>query len=375
MNGSRRDGIFLFAAWLLTQICWYMNTGGIFQQEEAIVYTHITDSLSKGQWDISSHFWLYAGYIGPLLLLKVIGLSYVWMYPLQLGLSLVSLIAFYKLLKTLQVKSTYILWGSMLYVTCPFIQNWNVYLYTDACFSHGVVILMYLLARETQKDFKSFYLITSLLFFLSFTRPIGFLLFPISIIFYFYKNKTFRQISVLTIFFLGMAGLVIYFMSTGKDFYYANHNLETNIICGLPSQLQAFEVNPFKNGMSPVTYLITNPELTIRLFGSRLIKSLWMTRPYFSAEHNLAIVFTLIVYYLPALSGLFISLRKKKDTYYPFISGILILLIPNMLLCADWHNRFMAPILPFILVFTALGLQTGGEMLKKPQVGMDSPSN
>ncbi len=377
MKGYNKHGILLLLAWFVTQIVWYSYTGGIFLREEAIVYTNIANRISQSDFAISTHFWLYAGYIAPLVLLKLLGLSFGWMYLFQLALSLGALWAFYKILQHLGLSPKILFIGSLLYATCPFVQSWNVYLYTDAWFSHGVVILLYFLVCVKSASSRSFLIIAGLLLFLSFSRPLGFLLNPIAISFYLFVGgkKNISQIAILLFGFVILTIGVVYFMKTGTDFYYTNHNLEQNIICGLKSNLNQYETIPYETGMNPYLYLLKNPELTIRLFAGRLFKSLWMTRPYFSKSHNLFIIMSMLLYYLPAIIGLLFSFTKGKYRYYPFAISILILLVPNMLLCADWHNRFMAPILPFILIFSALGLQTAREMLKKRQVGMDSQPN
>ena len=366
MKEYNKHGILLFLAWFVTQIVWYSYTGGIFLQEEAIVYTNIANRIGQSDFAISIHFWLYAGYIAPLVLLKLLGLSFGWMYLFQLALSLGALWAFYKILQHLGFSPEIIFIGSLLYATCPFIQSWNVYLYTDALYSHGVVILLYFLVTIKEASAGSFSIISCMVLLLSFTRPPGFLLFLVAICFYMALKckKKWISISVLFTFFFIVAGGVLYFIKTGTNFYYANHNLEQNIICGLPSNLKQYEITPFEKEMNPYFYLLKNPELTIRLFASRLYKSLWMTRPYFSQSHNIFIIITTLIYYLPAIGGLLFSLFKRKYNFYPIAAAILILLLPNMLLCADWHNRFMAPILPFLLVFTALGLQSGSKLLK-----------
>jgi hypothetical protein len=353
---GRKEWAVICLAWLITQLAtlWFY---GIYIKEEAIVYTNIANEVVKGNLDHSVHYLLYAGYILPLVFLKYIGLSFEWMYLLQLALSLTGLIAFVSILKFIKLSNFSIVSGGLLFASCPFFQSWNSHLYSDAFFGNVVVIYTCLLLRFGNGKSIHFILLLFFLIFATFVRPVGFLLAVITLIYLILNRVKWVRIFMVSTWLIFSAIFINFALKQGKDFFYPNHNLELNIICGLSGNLEKYEVTPYTESMSIPAYFFSNPELTWHLFVERLGKSLWMTRPFFSKLHNSTNAILCILYYIPAIYGFFYVIRKKLSIGYVFISGMVIWLIPNVLFCADWHNRFMVPFIPFLLVIATLGIE------------------
>lgn len=361
---GRKGWALLCVVWLITQVVTFLYYG-IYLKEEALVYTNIANEIVKGNLDHSVHYLLYAGYIVPMILLKIAGLPFEGMYLLQLALSLVGLFAFVSILNFIKFSKFTILAGGLFFASCPYFHGWNSHLYTDAFFGNIVVIYVYLLLKFGMGKPLQFFLLLLLLVFATIVRPVGFLLAIITLIYLvLFKAKRVR-IFIVTTWFIIASLFVNFALNHGKDFFYPNHNLELNVICGLSGNLKVHEVVPYVSGMSIPVYFLSNPKLAWHLFTERLGKSLWMTRPYFSPIHNNANAFLCILYYIPSLFGLFYVIRKKLSIGYVFISGMVIWLVPNVLFCADWHNRFMVPFMPFLLVIAAFGLEYFREMGKK----------
>ncbi len=351
----KKAWLFLVFIWLVVQLFW-LYTFGIYIEEEAVVYINIAGRIASGDWQHSVHYWLYAGYIAPMVVIKWVGLSIKWMYLIQLALSFFAFSCFIKILSTFSLSNTAKMAGAFLFATCPFFHSWNSHLYTDGYFGSLVVIALYWITQKFNGSRKAYWSLIILLVFICFIRPVGFLLIPVAIVYAFTRRIKPIRILVPVIWLFAFSFFVVYALQNGKDFFYPGHNLDLNIICGLPSDLQQFEVTPYREINSIPGYFWSNPGLTIRLFSQRLLKSLWMTRPYFSNSHNLVITVCCIVYYLTALIGLVYAFRKKMLNYLYIFLGMAVWLIPNILLCADWHNRFMVPFMPFLLIVSTLGI-------------------
>lgn len=347
--------VFIWLIWFIFQAYWLAKFG-IYQNEEAAVYINIAQQIVSGDWSHSIHYWLYSGYIVPLVIIKWMGLPLECMYLLQLALSFIALNLFIDMLKNYCNSSVAVFLGSLLFASCPVFQSWNAYLYTDGFFGSITVIALYAVAGGKPNGKKLSLMAAGILVLACFVRPVGFLLIPIALSNAIVNSFNRGFIAFLSIWFLIFGVFVLFALRNGTDFFYPGHNLELNIICGLSSELKQFEIYPYNDGMGIASYLISNPEMSVRLFAHRLFRSLWMTRPYFSTTHNIILAISCSVYYLLALLGTVYVFRKKILKYLYIYFGMFILLVPNILFCADWHNRFMVPFLPFLLIISTLGI-------------------
>ena len=353
---GRKEWILLFSVWIVVQIFW-LYFYGIYTQEEAQVYIGIANEIASGNFSHSIHYWLYAAYIVPLTLLAWLGLPLQIMYGLQIITGMAAMWCFVKILCATGVRKAAILLGGILFASSPLFHSWNSHLYTDGFWGNVVVIIIYIIHRNSHGTRQQFLLLIALLIVGCFIRPIGFLMVPIAILhLWFTRAHNYRWL-MLSGWLIILSFFVTYALQNGTDFFYPKHNLDLNIICGLPSDLKQYESHAYETGMSIPTYFLSNPEIAVRLIGNRLVKSLWMTRSYFSASHNLMIGLACFIYYLLAIPGIWYVLGKKLRFWYYIISGLVIWLIPNIVFCADWHNRFMVPFIPFILIMATFGIE------------------
>jgi hypothetical protein len=356
MAGVNKWGyLSIVLVWLITQ-GFIVTYFGIYIQEEARVYINIADAIVQGDWKHSIHYWLYSGYIGVLVILRYFGIPYEAMYVLQLLLSFLAVHFFLKLLEGLQLSKYAVLTGGLLFASSPLFHAWNSHLYTDGYFGSLVVISLYLIHKNARGPILSFFLLFLVLAYASFVRPVGFLLPFMALIFLVIHRVFFSRIILLS---LWVAALVFFSkisLSKGSNFFYPNHNLELNVICGYPSSLKQHEVKPYRRDMSIASYFWHNPKMTFMLGFNRAIKSLWMTRPYFSRMHNILLGIICSLYYLLAIAGIISVFRKKNLKNLYFLLFALIWLVPNILFCADWHNRFMIPLIPALLVLATFGI-------------------
>jgi hypothetical protein len=353
---GRKEWILIFSVWLVVQVFW-LYFYGIYIKEEAQVYIGIAREIALGNFSHSIHYWLYAVYIAPLTLLYWLGFPLQMMYGLQLLTGIAAMWCFVKILCSTGVRKAAIISGSLLFASSPLFHSWNSHLYTDGFWGNVVVVLIYLIQRNSHGTRAQFLFLFITLIIGCFIRPVGFLIIPIALLHLWITRAPKYRLLLLTVWLLIFSFFINYALQHGTDFFYPKHNLDMNIICGLPSDLKKYEQHAYEPGMSIPAYFFSNPDLTVRLFANRLVKSLWMTRSYFSAAHNLMIGFACFIYYLLAIPGIFYVLSKKLRFWYYIISGMVIWLIPNIVFCADWHNRFMVPFIPFLLIMATFGIE------------------
>ena len=357
---------FILIIWLTVQ-AFYLYTTGIVITGESEKYINLSAQLAAGDWKMQPNFYLYAGYILIHLTIKIIGLSYKWMYLVQLAVAAIAFICFIKILTISVTNRATVVTTAVLFAICPFFQSWNCFLYTDSMFASLIIISIYCLLVSSSPAGNHKKVLVFLLLAVPFFRPIGLLFIPVAI--FFWVTDALKKHLSHILFFSGYFVLLLLFswycLNHSNDFFYPNHNSEANIICGYPSDLTKYIKYPYEPDKTMFHFFIANPEMSARLLMHRLYKSFWMTRPYFSTLHNTFIILFLIPCYTLALIGTGVILRSRslKNVYILF--GLSIFILPMLAFCADWSNRFMLPPLVFIFILMATGLEA---ILKKMAV-------
>jgi hypothetical protein len=237
---GRKGWIQLLSAWAAVQLFWLFFFG-IYIQEEAQVYIGIANEIASGDFSQSIHYWLYAGYIAPLTLITWLGLPVQIMYVIQLIIGLVALWCFVKILLATGVRKTAIIFGSLLFASSPLFHSWNTHLYTDGFWGNAVVILIYLVQRNSSGTQLQFLFLFAMLIVGCFIRPVGFLMVPIALLHFWLTGVAKYRWLILTGWLIIFSFFVSYALKNGTDFFYPKHNLDLNIICGLPSDLKKYE--------------------------------------------------------------------------------------------------------------------------------------
>lgn len=353
---DKKNWAFIFCIWFMAQLLFFMLIG-INDKQEAETYIGIANDIYAGKWKQPVNYWMYSGYIGIHLFIHLIGLYYKWVYFVQLAFSALALFAVTKLLSLwLSSKKTLFI-TTALYSTCPFIQLWVCFLYTDSVFANLLTIAVcFLVFQNNKKKFRVGLWAAILL--LPFFRPIGFLFAILAIFYWLIASPKKNAINIIGAFcyFVIAVCCISFVFNNSPLFFYPKHNAEANIICGFPSTLVQYIKVPYRTGMSMFHFFLANPKMAFYLFSQRLFRSLWVTRPFFSTLHNLFITTLLIPYYFFALTGFFTIIYKKTKGLYFIIFGIALFIAPSVLLCADWLTRFSLPIFPFIFLLIGWGL-------------------
>jgi hypothetical protein len=106
---------------------------------------------------------------------------------------------------------------------------------------------------------------------------------------------------------------------------------------------------------SLIFFMAHNPAYFFKLSSVKMILYYGHVKPYFSWVHNTAIV--LLLYPLYFLAG-WAAWRSKinKPVLLFLLSYIFLQGATVMLTAENWDGRFLVPVLPFVFVLSALGL-------------------
>jgi hypothetical protein len=350
----KRDWFLLFVVWAAAQmfLVYYL---GINTREESDKYIDVSQQWLQGQRDFNWSTLFYSGYIAIHIVLRVIGLPIKSLYVIQLILSALSA---YYLIKTIDLfipRRLILVVSGILYASCLMIQMWVTALFTDSIFCSLLIIAIYFLLSEN-RSLKNKIICWSLILILPFFRPVGFLFLLLASVYWSFvaKPRRFAKTAICVV------GIILILMIVKKAlenpaYYYPNHNLEANVICGYPGNLLIYQKVPYRPGMSVLTYLLDNPNMTIRLFASRFVAVFNMTRSYFSAAHNIIWSISMAIYFILAVLGVVRTWQKYRGMLTFLISGILIFSLPSVLFCQDWSGRFSLPVFCFILLLCCFG--------------------
>ena len=357
LNITKTGWTFIAISWFMLQLAflWFL---GIEEKDEAAKYIELSERLVAGSGDFQLYNIWYAGYIGLHSLFRLVGLPVQTMYVFQLILSFVSMICFIRILATWTSNRMVLTLSGLLYATCFIIQQWVPFLFTDTVFYMLLIIASYYLLNEN-KDLQHRIIFWLFFLLLPFFRPVGVLFVLVACLHWLFTWQRSHLVKIL----LGIIYLAVLFFVIRKSldhagYFYPYHNLDANIICGLSSDLLQYQVVPYNNDTKVPAYLMSNPEMSIRLFLARFYKSFSFTRPYFSLSHNLAITLSSLFYYSLAVVGLLSVIRQKKRNYFFLLAGALIFCIPGIAFCVEWSGRMALPTFCFTLVLSAIGVDT-----------------
>jgi len=316
----------------------------------------------NGTFEFSYHFW-YSGYIAILALCK---LCFHSIYPsilIQSGLSLISILLFYKgLCRILKIESTAFIAALLVILYIP-IQQWNVCLLTESFYVSAVLLFVWAYSIENTRTKWITLLLVALI--ATILRPNGGILL-ITFFILIGKEGTAQFIQKYLYGFAAFALLELFFLlNTQTTIFYTFLNdsfVKGEIICGysgwiVPVKSQINIDNTDGSIIKIIQLFITHPWEYLQLGSFRFI-ALWTDiRMYYSTIHNSFIVLMLLPTYLFAGIGVYKYRKIYSGLFLITIlyAGLNSLLV--MITYADWDGRFLAPLLPMIFIWSALGIQ------------------
>ncbi len=306
---------------------------------------------------------LYSSYMFLLAIIGLLNLGYEGIIYVHCLLAIIALYSSYKLAINLTDNKLTAIFAPLFYILWIKFQQWNLILYTDAIFSHMVIISIYALVKS--RSVKEIICVILLILFTSFLRPTGLGLLIATSLYFVHKWTRDKKNSIyptrialvlLAPFFaLFLNAILNDFIDSFMESYKMAEIIypKINIIVDEPSYLYIPDSNQ-QPLIRLFLFIITNPIYFIKMSAVKGLLFLGHVKPYYSFFHNLIIVGFLYPIYFFAIKG---YLAMKKSSLKLLISSFLIFQFLTICLTTEnWDGRFLLPILPLIFILSSIGL-------------------
>jgi len=331
---------------------------GIKNSVDSVAYHEASFALLNGIVPSGRDIW-YTSYFIFIAGISLIGGDSV-IVLMQLLLSGVALCCIYRSTNIITDSRRTAFFAGFPYIVWIKIHQWNFYIYTESLFtSMSIISFASLVLSKTVKQ----YVFASLIFlFTFFIRPTGVALLAGLLIYGFALNyqRVSKNARLMIMSIILISGIIlINFMMNDFNFINSYQKAEIiypNISLGLNPPKKTFIPS---EDSSPIVTLIQfiyyNP---IYFFSITVIKFLLFignVKPYFSPLHNAVIIVILYPLYFFALKGFRYFAPNQKEHY--FIAGFVIAQCAIVSLTSEnWDGRFLIPILPFVFILSAVGI-------------------
>lgn len=332
---------------------------GIYTQEEAVKYVYEAGYFTQHGTFSQPKYVFYSGYIFLHVLSNIVNAGFAGVYILQLLLNALATWCFYRLALKVSAGRTTAFISTLLLLLCIPFQKWTVYLFTESVFFSLVIIYCYVLFARYRSVYTKAALALLLLFLLVIARPTGMLVLPATMLLasvYLFKRG--KKPWAFIIWLPGLAGLAVLLDMAIKgkgEFDFIKPFVEEHIVCGLPRADTSAKL-AYDNSLQSLLQYIGQNFLTVLKLGIvRLGAFFGMVRSYYSGMHNLLLIAGFYpVYVLAGLGSLY--LKRNAGLFFIFsIALIATFAVSVMLTCDDWHNRFIMPVMPLILLYAGAG--------------------
>lgn len=330
--------------------------------EDSDMYVSGAERMVQGEFPQGRDF-LYSSYMLILAVVHSLGLKSEFVIYLHFLAAIVAIICIYRLTTRLVDNHLVAMIAPLLYILWFKFQQWNLIVYTDAMFSHMVVISIYaLVVSEKIREKALAYL---LVLFTSLLRPTGIgLLFAVSC--YVFYNvlksdgiKLHTKIIGVLMLFLTFIFLLNAVLSHFIDSFIESYKIAEIIYPGIPlfvDKPTSLVVPDLANPplVRLLQFAVENPIFFVRISMIKGLLFLGHVKPYYSTLHNIFIAAFLCPAYFFAIKG-----------YRSMGNGKLRLLISSffafqfLTVCftsENWDGRFLLPVLPLIFVLTSVGI-------------------
>ncbi len=362
MKHLKRKHLFILSSsWLIVNLLLYFFMGVKY----AIDTTRFDNEASAwlaGTFETSYHFW-YSGYIAILAICRLLFSS---IYPsvlLQCIVSLTATLLFYTgLCRILKNERTAFIAAGLTILYLP-IQQWNICLLTESFFISSILLFIWAYSIEDTRTKWTILYIMSII--ATTLRPNGGVL--LLALFILTARKILTKKNSLYIYTTGLLVLIgiLFLLNQSTDVFYkflADSFAKGEIICGyngwtIPIETPASVSTSAGSIVKTFNLFIEQPLKSMQLGCCRFV-ALWTdVRMYYSSLHNIFISLLLFPAYL--FAGIGVGYYRKIypglllfTLVYTGLNSVLI-----MITYADWDGRFLAPLLPVMFIWSALGIQ------------------
>lgn len=340
---SKKNTVIILLIWLISQSLLLFKFGITDTHEAARFIQNGRILLAEqklGEYQLFYSFYLLIIAISLFFTKSIIPIVF-----LQLSLNLVSTILFYKICNKLVSKNNS-LWATLLMIIFYPLQQWNFYIYTESIFISEIIILLYLLLFLNFDKSLSYIWLGIIYTVTFFTRPPAvYLAIPI-LLFLGMNYKLFDKTKLAaTMFIILIFGLI------GKSFqyhYYINSFMK-----------KVVHENWIIGGYSGIN-IISLPDnfcaYHCEIISKRFIYYFGLIRPYYSKIHNIYLASFNPIYLFAAI-GIFNRSNFPRKINFFIILVIAAFSTGTLLTFINWHGRFIAPIIPLIIIMAAIGYQ------------------
>ena len=336
---------------------------GINTDGEASKFIDAANSILNGK-PLAHHIFSYFYYSYSLIVAFFLKLSlgYHWVAVFHIFLSYLSALMLYDLVLK-KYKNTFLgIAALFIYLFCYPIQRWVFFLYSEGVHTSVVVIgLCFFVKFLENKSWKSFMAFLFVVFFILTTRPVGIIFMfacLVTFVFYLFNNGFKKQANIVVL--VSLVSFIILLNSPYRYFINPDSLRRMEIICQVPAEGKNLPYQEYnKSGLIAAFYVVKNEIGFYNFFRNGTLKLVYffgLIRPYFSLKNNLFLSVYLLLYPL-CLIGLYKSRKRKFSIINVFVYTYLITTAFGIFVtCADWSNRFIAPVFPFIILLAIEGI-------------------
>jgi hypothetical protein len=359
---------FVVSLWIAVQVLLYIKNGIVTNLEAEKYILRANNLIENGSYDLS--YICYSTFIIFLALVFKLGIGYKGVVLFQLILNGFATIKIFQITKAISGEKIVAFFASLFFILCYQIQVWNFHLYTDSFFLSIVILFFDALINSNLTKWSNRIKFATLLLLLLFARPTGILFLVPFIVYVIIKNRnTIFKINNYKIIFY--SSLLLIFIFSGSIYLNKSQLMynglfqafpSNKIICGVESGLENF-ISLKNNPHGTFQYLSHNITLFIKVSYLKLVSFYGMVRPFFSSTHNL-ILMSFYPIYLLSIIGICTKFKFKEDKYF-IITTLMVFSGLVIITCVNWHSRFILPILPFIIILAAIGLNRTFQLIKE----------
>lgn len=338
---------------------------------DSIRYLNAAEKLIANGFYPKSYYFSYIGYIYFVAVFLKAGLAAGGIVLAQVLLAGLATICFYKLAFRLSESWLPATSATFLLIAWPDLQSWHFYVHTESLLISLSLIYSWLFLTAEKLKYRLLLLLL-LPVFLS-IRPNGIILVVASLAFLGIEqiqSSRLNRVALLALPVVFAGGVVVLnalltnLKSTFKVIIAYNSGV---LVGGYPAWALKLPGKPFipDQAVSQLVqlgqYVMHYPGYFLKLAAVKFLIFFAQVKPYYSLLHNVAIGLFIYPCYYFFLKAFFLrEIRLPVKVYIGTL--VLVQALLSALTLPDWDNRFIAPVLPFIFLFSGIGI---GQALKR----------
>ena len=353
---------------------WWVLDAGIRFGGDSMRYIEGADDLLQGR-SPTSYQTTFLGYIAVVALCKFIGAGLNGVIVVQLVFAALAGTTQYALGKSLVGRWCGFVSAGLLVANLE-IALWNGYILTESLYTSLVVITIWFLHQSTQRKGYWYAGALFIVVFAASLRPHGWVLLPISALYWILSAPATRSHKTLMIVGCCMVAVLAFFvlpplykgtrgnLSAALGAPSDTSDAQENLVKMMSGGVVVWGENQRNLTMPPaptkrttaLSYFRQHPAAVIRLFATRVLVSFDPTRAPYSLKHNALLAVYYVSLYLFAIIGL---VRLRTHPLAQLIAAVIAAhLLFIALTWADVGGRFLNYVLPLMILLSACGITT-----------------